>query len=332
MAGLRISSGARATALFSALVWLGACAAPGAPDYVRIKPVYEYRNGPTPVPFPRAKPSDKGRLRQAAVEPAPPRPNEPLEQDPRRDRPAGRVTVLPGDTLAAIARRHDVTAQALIRANALTDPNRLYAGQQLQLPGPMRTHVVRRGETVKAIADSHGLTWRAVARANNLTPPYRLHVGQQLHLPPRAPQVDQRTARAVIPPPLATDFDWPLSGPVLSGFGDKGGGLRNDGINIAAAAGSPIRAAEQGEVVYAGGDLKAFGNLVLIRHADGFISAYAHASRILVDRGARVRRGEIIAHVGQTGHVAEPQLHFELRMGDKAVDPVRYLPRLTAQR
>lgn len=114
---------------------------------------------------------------------------------------------------------------------------------------------------------------------------------------------------------------WPVRGHVLSTFGDQGSGQRNDGINIAADAGTTIHAAENGVVVYAGNELKGFGNLVLIRHADGYMTAYAHAQSLLVHKGDTVQRGQSIALVGQTGDVTQPQLHFEIRQGDSPVDP-----------
>ncbi len=116
-------------------------------------------------------------------------------------------------------------------------------------------------------------------------------------------------------------FDWPVAGKVISKFGPKKGGLHNDGINIAAPAGTPVRAAESGVVAYTGGDLKGFGKLVLIKHQDGYVTAYAHNSQVLVRRGETVRRGDVIARVGETGNVDTPQLHFEIRKEAKPVDP-----------
>lgn len=120
-------------------------------------------------------------------------------------------------------------------------------------------------------------------------------------------------------------FHWPLRGRVVSDFGAKGGGLHNDGINIEAPLGTPIRAAEGGVVVYAGNELRGFGNLLLLRHADGWMTAYAHADELLVARGAQVRRGQVIGRVGQTGNVSSPQLHFEIRRGKRAVNPRDHL-------
>jgi murein DD-endopeptidase MepM/ murein hydrolase activator NlpD len=120
-------------------------------------------------------------------------------------------------------------------------------------------------------------------------------------------------------------FLWPVNGKIVSPFGPKDGGLHNDGINIAAPLGTPIHAADNGVVVYAGNELRGFGNLLLVRHADGWVSAYAHCDALLVKRGDNVKRGQVIARVGQSGNVTAPQLHFELRKGAEAVDPLAQL-------
>jgi murein DD-endopeptidase MepM/ murein hydrolase activator NlpD len=120
-------------------------------------------------------------------------------------------------------------------------------------------------------------------------------------------------------------FLWPVNGKVISQFGAKNGGLHNDGINIAAPRNTPVRAAENGVVVYSGNQIRGFGNLLLIRHTDGWVTAYAHNETLLVKKGQQVKRGETIARVGSTGNVSQPQLHFELRKGTEAVDPAAYL-------
>lgn len=120
-------------------------------------------------------------------------------------------------------------------------------------------------------------------------------------------------------------FLWPVNGKIVSAFGAKDGGQHNDGINIAAPLGTPVHAADAGVVVYAGNELRGFGNLLLVRHADGWVSAYAHCDALLVKRGENVKRGQVIARVGQSGNVTAPQLHFELRKGAEAVDPLGQL-------
>lgn len=128
----------------------------------------------------------------------------------------------------------------------------------------------------------------------------------------------------IVPRPDARSKDtflWPVQGRVISRYGPKAGGLHNDGVNIAAPRGTPVRAAENGVVVYAGSELKGFGNMVLVKHADGYVTAYAHTADVLVQRGDKVRRGQAIARVGSSGNVDRPQLHFEIRKGRKAIDP-----------
>jgi murein DD-endopeptidase MepM/ murein hydrolase activator NlpD len=138
----------------------------------------------------------------------------------------------------------------------------------------------------------------------------------------------RRPAKPAAPtaqPKVNSRFVWPVRGQIISSFGKRASGVHNDGINIAAEPGSSVKAAESGVVVYAGNELAGYGNLLLIRHSNGFVTAYAHNKKLLVSKGDNVRRGETIALVGSTGDVDRPQLHFEIRKGDRAVDPGRYL-------
>jgi murein DD-endopeptidase MepM/ murein hydrolase activator NlpD len=150
--------------------------------------------------------------------------------------------------------------------------------------------------------------------------------------------VRTETARVATPEPVVEpqtkvaepvghvpSFRWPVTAHITEAFGPRPNGTSNDGINFAVPEGTPVRAAEDGVVAYAGNELKTFGNLVLIRHADNFVSAYANASEILVKRGDTVRRGQIIAHSGQTGNATSPQLHFEIRKNSTPVDPRKFL-------
>lgn len=137
--------------------------------------------------------------------------------------------------------------------------------------------------------------------------------------PPPSPKDDLPPARA------GNRFLWPVKGPILSGFGEKPGGLRNDGINIGAPKGTAVMAAENGIVAYAGNQLKSFGNLVLIRHDGGWVTVYAHLDAIAVEQGQRVTRGQGIGTVGQTGNVRSSQLHFAVRKGEQVLNPVDQL-------
>jgi murein DD-endopeptidase MepM/ murein hydrolase activator NlpD len=120
-------------------------------------------------------------------------------------------------------------------------------------------------------------------------------------------------------------FRWPANGRVIAGYGATPNGQQNDGINIALPENTPVKAAEDGVVAYAGNELKGYGNLVLVRHPNGYVTAYAHAKELLVKRGDQVKRGQVIARSGQTGNVNTPQLHFEIRKGSSPLDPTRFL-------
>ncbi|HNB28387.1 MAG TPA: M23 family metallopeptidase, partial [Alphaproteobacteria bacterium] len=154
---------------------------------------------------------------------------------------------------------------------------------------------------------------------------------------PQTASIEPAPAPAAVPPASKGDplpdvkpnsaFIWPVDGKVIGKFGPTKDNQRNDGINIAAPAGAPVLASAAGTVAYAGNELRGFGNMVLLRHADGWVTAYAHNSALLVKKGDKVKQGQIIARVGSTGNVDTPQLHFELRQGTKAVDPLKNLTR-----
>ncbi len=208
-------------------------------------------------------------------------------------------------------------------------------------------HVVARGDTLYAISRSTGLGVQEIAKANGLRPPYRLAIGDRLALPGKVvpptravkspepvvieaarvqPAAYAAASPAPAPAPSSTSiFDWPVKGAIIGSYGDGDLGKRNDGINIAAPVGTPVRAAADGEIVYRGSELEGYGNLILIKHEDGFVTAYAHNDVLLVRKGQSVRQGQVIAKVGKTGSAPEPQLHFEIRQNLKSVDPLAFL-------
>lgn len=254
--------------------------------------------------------------------------------------PVRTVVVGKGDSLYRIARRHGVSTKALIALNGVRPPYVIHPGQRLRLPAK-RVHVVRRGESLRRIADRYGVSVSGLARANGIGPPYRIHVGQRLRVTDtrsaaapkpargraakRAPPRPRPVALGKPPRRASGRFLWPVAGPVAVGFGPRGGGLHNDGINILAKRGTAVRAAENGIVAYSGNEIRGFGNLILIKHADGWMSAYAHNQTLLVRAGQKVKRGQTISRVGSSGNVQRPQVHFELRRGRRVVDPMRYL-------
>lgn len=264
------------------------------------------------------------------------------------------VVVQRGDTLYSISRRYGVPLKDLINANNLHAPYILRVGQSLNLPAK-QYHIVQRGDTLYSIARQHNVDVTSLSRVNNMQTPYSLNIGDRLVLPASVgtvqsasySSVSASTANSVsstvktaytpaksapvtdsyvAPKARKTKFDWPVRGTIISGYGNLGSGRKNDGINIKAALGTNVKAADSGIVAYAGNELKGFGNLILIKHVDGWITAYAHNDRLFVKKGQKVTRGEKIATVGSTGSVTTPQLHFEVRSGKKAVNPRPYLP------
>ena len=233
------------------------------------------------------------------------------------------IRVHPGDTLSQLAKRYRVTYGDLVARNKLKNPDQIYVGQRLVLPnGPQD----RQTNTVASAPPRPVKTHRPNRDFAHIPPP-KLKPGRALAKAP-APRRDSKAAAPRQPEPAAPPrkgFIWPVSGPVVLGYGPKSGGLYNDGINIAAARGTPIRAADIGVVTYVGNELRGFGNLALIKHGDGYVTAYAHMSDAVIKQGQTVSRGQVIGSVGSTGAVDKPQLHFEIRKGLKARDPARYL-------
>ncbi len=223
-----------------------------------------------------------------------------------------------GDTLMNVARRNGVTVTALARANHLQTSAQLSVGDRLTIPGghspavasaaPAPQNTQPRSAPVEKVS--------APVKVASIGPVQTANVAKE---EPRAAETPVKTAEAM------PSFRWPVRGRVIAGFGNKPNGTQNDGLNLAVPEGTPIKAADDGVVAYAGNELKGYGNLVLIRHSNGFVSAYAHASELMVKRGDLIKRGQVIAHAGQTGNVTSPQLHFEIRKGSTPVDPTQYL-------
>jgi len=262
--------------------------------------------------------------------------------------PPNEYRVQSGDTVNSIAQLYDVSASQLVRLNNLSAPYRLQLGQVLRLPTPtMRQEAVVRSAPENINQDDEGQTF-TTARVNpvlregveptvnrstntdnnNVVVPNKKPAVQK-NQPARVQQASTVT-RAKIPSttPKASGsgkYMRPVSGRIISSYGPKADGLHNDGINIKAARGAPVRAAENGVVVYAGDDLEGYGNLILIRHEGKMMTAYAHLDKMLAKRGATVTRGQSIGTVGSTGQVDSPQLHFEVRKGSKPLNPGKYL-------
>jgi murein DD-endopeptidase MepM/ murein hydrolase activator NlpD len=258
-------------------------------------------------------------------------PQDVLAHDPAAPPRTHRVRA--GETLYDVAEMHQIPLLALIEQNGLEPPYVLTAGRVIALPPP-RFHVVARGESFEDVARRHDVDLRSLALLNRMQPPYRVRPGDRILLPAVArAQVrrDERNegadaAAAVAPsePGAGVRFRWPVRGEVVARFGAQPGGGRVDGLEIAAREGVEIRAAADGEVVYSGADLPAYGVLVLVRHADDYVTAYGYARRALVREGDRVDAGEPIAELGSRPD-GRARLLFQVRRGAAAVDPAPLL-------
>lgn len=269
---------------------------------------------------------------------------------PPYDLQVGQTLVMPrprahvvrrGDTLFAIARAYQVDMNAMARVNRLTPPYLIQVGQHLLVPDQHYIAVAgtpprpaSRPQVTAAAAPQPVAKPAPPAAARPAAASAAARPGPVTKPVAAPPTVAARPVAAPPPPPppsrTTSTFAWPVSGKIVSRFGGKADGSRNDGINIAAPRGAPVKAAENGVVVYSGNELKGFGNLLLIKHADGWMTAYAHNELLTVKKGETVRRGQTIGRVGTSGNVSAPQLHFEIRRGSKAVDPIKHLSRQMA--
>ena len=267
------------------------------------------------------------------------------------------VTVAAGDTIKSLAERYNVPEKALLAANNIGSVKaKLKAGSELVIPvnrngsAPVETATPIQGMNPQAASKT---TTPLVASVKNAQPPVqetkiaakedpRKGKALEAEKPAKAEKAPKATLAAkpaaeAAPETTASltpqqsaettasaEFRWPARGHIVQNFGEKNGN-KSDGINIALPEGTPVKAAENGVVAYAGNELKGYGNLVLIRHDNGFVSAYANNGDLKVKKGDAIRRGQVIATSGQSGNVTSPQLHFELRKGATPVDPMQYL-------
>ena len=229
-----------------------------------------------------------------------------------------------GDTLITVARRNHVPVAELARANNIETSAKLSLGTRLTVPG---------GRSAAALPAAPVAVVQPIAALPAAAPPARQVVAgiQQpsARLAQAAPTAEDKEADAPVKTSEATGalptFRWPVRGKVITSYGAKTNGKSNDGINLAVPEGTPVKAAEDGVVAYSGNELKGYGNLVLVRHSNGYVTAYAHASELMVKRGDNIKRGQVIAKSGQSGEVGSPQLHFEIRKGSSPVDPLQFL-------
>jgi murein DD-endopeptidase MepM/ murein hydrolase activator NlpD len=228
------------------------------------------------------------------------------------------------DTVESLSQRYGVSSQTIIDRNNLKQPYTLKAGQTLQMPG------------ARFVADNVGTAATTQTAAANPSAPGP--VKRETLAAPGQSEAPRSAAPAGEPTPLApaaqavkvpatppARMAWPVNGKVVSNYGTSGG-QRNDGIDIAAAKGTTVKAAENGKVIYAGNEVAKMGNLLLVEHSGGYITAYGNNEALLVKKGDTVKKGQAIAKVGNSGGSTEPQLHFEVRRAGKTIDPTTVLP------
>ena len=272
------------------------------------------------------------------------------------------IIVAPGDTLYSISRAYSVPVNDLAVMNNLAAPFALYAGQKVRVPNlanaPVRSAATNPTPAAKPASTTTTTTTKPATTAKpattqapqpakpasntgtKATASQSKNTGTTKPATTAKPAATPATQPAKPKEKISSDpskklptiasrssskFSWPVRGTILSGYGAKSNGLFNDGINISASRGTTVKAAENGVVAYAGNEVKGMGNLVIIQHADGWMTVYAHMDSMAVRRGAKVSVGQKVGTVGATGKVDKPQLHFEIRKGTKAYNPTQYL-------
>jgi len=226
--------------------------------------------------------------------------------------------VAPGETLMALSRKYHKPLGAIAKANNIEPHTMVKVGDRIAIPG------VAPQAAAKPPAPASLTQAPTPAPKVASVPAAPVAAPSAAMVTPAARDPEPPKAKADVTAAMPS-FRWPVNGRVITAFGPKPSGQQNDGINVSVPEGTPIKAAEDGVVAYAGNELKTYGNLVLVRHSNGYVTAYAHASEIMVKRDDPVKRGQIIAKAGQTGNVAAPQLHFEIRKGSTPVDPAPFL-------
>jgi murein DD-endopeptidase MepM/ murein hydrolase activator NlpD len=269
----------------------------------------------------RSQPKEKGKPLWTDEEPFPWPDARPKEKAPRSSF-QGHYTMKRGDTLEGVAARYKVSLAELKRVNGIADQTRVKIGTVLAIPA--------RGSGIAPppLAPPRVVQVKPVtgpppdSKVAPLVPPKPVPAPREVkESDAKAPSRSEKSEEA----PTAVKFRWPVAGKVISRFGPQPDGSKNEGIKLAVPLGTDIHAAESGRVHYAGDGLKGYGNLILIRHPNGWVSTYAHADKMLVKVGDQVKRGQVIGKAGKTGPVGVPQLGFELRKGSVPVNPVDHL-------
>ena len=248
------------------------------------------------------------------------------------------VTVYEGDSLYSISKREGVPISSIIKANKLEPPFTLFKGDKLII-AKAKIYLVKKGNTLFDIAQCFNVSISDIMKINQLKSNDIIYEGDKLFIPFSANSINtlcEKPAKIIakksnnktiiVGNNKNSTYVWPVKGKVISNFGLLAKGLRNDGINISAQIGEPVLAIESGKIIYAGNEIQAFGNLILVKHFNNKTSAYAHLDKINVVKGEKVNKGQVIALVGNSGKVSIPQLHFEIRDKNGPLNPLKYLP------
>jgi murein DD-endopeptidase MepM/ murein hydrolase activator NlpD len=239
---------------------------------------------------------------------------------PSQQAAGGVHIVAPGETLTSISKKYKKPLTTIAAANKIVPHTQVKMGDRLVIPG---VQIAAQPTMQLASAKPAATAPKATLPKNQVVsadPTASVRMVTPADNPPATETPKNEPTAAATP-----GFRWPVRGRVITGFGPKPTGQQNDGINVAVPEGTPVKAAEDGVVAYAGSELKGYGNLVLVRHSNGYVTAYAHASELMVKRGDPIKRGQTIAKAGQTGNVNSPQLHFEIRKGSSPIDPMPFL-------
>lgn len=243
----------------------------------------------------------------------------------------GSYTVKAGDSLYAVSRQYKVKLADLQGANGIADVRKVKPGTVLKVPGSGgATASLPPASGAAAAATAAEPVAAAPVQPATTTRPTIINGEKTAAVAPKTDTAPHAAPAAEPAQSVASSgkLRWPVKGRVIATFGARPDGTNNDGVNLAVPLGTEVHAAESGVVAYAGNELKGYGNLVLIRHDNGWVTAYAHNDEISVKRGDKVKRGQAIAKAGKSGQVDQPQVHFELRQGAKPVDPTPFMERL----
>lgn len=260
--------------------------------------------------------------------------------------------VVDGDNLYSISRKLNISIRTLIDINRISSPYKIYPKQLLNLP-ISSFHVVEKGETLYSISRMYKTDIFTISRVNKIMNVNAIYEGQSLRVDKHlvknksskkdlknenikkqrkktlnkssGKKSNSKKTKPSNNKIIESKFIWPIKGKLISKYGKSSEGFFNDGINIDSKLNQNVMASSDGKVIYSGNEIPGYGNLVLIKHSSNWVTAYAHLNKVFIEKGEKVKKGEKIGLVGRTGNVSKPQLHFEIRKGKNAVNPLKYL-------